>query len=629
MLVLEDAERAERARRRGARRAPRLRRDLRRPPPDRAGAERAATRRARSSSRSPTPAVAADEVDYVNAHGTSTPLNDRTETEALKLALGERGRRGPGLLDQVGDRPPARRRRGGRGDRHGRGAATRGRPADGRLGASATPSSTSTTSPARRGRSSAARTAPAPSPWSRSRTRSASAATTRSSASPHEHARRQRAPPQAGWRPVERLEPLCDPRQLRRRCAPACAPPGSATAPGPATASSPAPGRVGGRPVFCYAQDPAFMGGSLGAAHADSIVRVLRARRRGRRPGGRLRRVGRRPAAGGPRRARRLRAHLPRQRRALADRVPQISVVGGVSAGGGAYSPALTDFVVMTESARMFLTGPKIVEAALGEQVSMEDLGGPGGALAQRRLPAGRRRRPRRGAPGAPAARPCCRRASAARRRSRPRPPPGARGPVAAGPRRRRARSTTCARSRAAIADEEQPARALRRLGAQHGHRAGADRGPARSASSPTSRAPRRRDRRRRGREGGALRQLLRPLRHPAGGARRHARASCPARGQERAGVIRHGASLLRAFAGARVPKLTVVLRKAYGGAVITMNSRDLGADIVFAWPARRDRDHGRAPGGRDRPPPPARRRERRRRRPAAPSSRTPTRPST
>jgi acetyl-CoA carboxylase carboxyltransferase component len=42
---------------------------------------------------------------------------------------------------------------------------------------------------------------------------------------------------------------------------------------------------------------------------------------------------------------------------------------------------------------------------------------------------------------------------------------------------------------------------------------------------------------------------------------------------------------LVRAFAAARVPKLTVVLRKAYGGAYITMNSRDLGADLVLAWP--------------------------------------------
>src|ERR1700733_16164451 len=55
---------------------------------------------------------------------------------------------------------------------------------------------------------------------------------------------------------------------------------------------------------------------------------------------------------------------------------------------------------------------------------------------------------------------------------------------------------------------------------------------------------------------------------------------------QERAGVIRHGASLVRAFAAATVPKLTVVLRKSYGGAYITMNSRDLGADLVLAWPA-------------------------------------------
>jgi acetyl-CoA carboxylase carboxyltransferase component len=58
-----------------------------------------------------------------------------------------------------------------------------------------------------------------------------------------------------------------------------------------------------------------------------------------------------------------------------------------------------------------------------------------------------------------------------------------------------------------------------------------------------------------------------------------------PGSRQEQAGVIRHGASLVRAFAAARVPKLTLVLRKSYGGAYITMNSRDLGADLVLAWP--------------------------------------------
>jgi acetyl-CoA carboxylase carboxyltransferase component len=58
-----------------------------------------------------------------------------------------------------------------------------------------------------------------------------------------------------------------------------------------------------------------------------------------------------------------------------------------------------------------------------------------------------------------------------------------------------------------------------------------------------------------------------------------------PGTRQEQAGVIRHGAGLLRAFAAATVPKLTVVMRKAYGGGFITMNSKDLGADLVFAWP--------------------------------------------
>jgi acetyl-CoA carboxylase carboxyltransferase component len=58
-----------------------------------------------------------------------------------------------------------------------------------------------------------------------------------------------------------------------------------------------------------------------------------------------------------------------------------------------------------------------------------------------------------------------------------------------------------------------------------------------------------------------------------------------PGTRQEAQGVIRHGASLLHAFAAARVPKLTVVLRKAYGGGFITMNARDLGADLALAWP--------------------------------------------
>jgi len=59
-----------------------------------------------------------------------------------------------------------------------------------------------------------------------------------------------------------------------------------------------------------------------------------------------------------------------------------------------------------------------------------------------------------------------------------------------------------------------------------------------------------------------------------------------PGTEQEYSGLIRHGAKLLYAFSEATVPKINVIVRKAYGGAYIAMNSKHLGADIVFAWPS-------------------------------------------
>ena len=54
---------------------------------------------------------------------------------------------------------------------------------------------------------------------------------------------------------------------------------------------------------------------------------------------------------------------------------------------------------------------------------------------------------------------------------------------------------------------------------------------------------------------------------------------------QERGGIIRHGAKMLFAYASATVPKLTVILRKAYGGSYLAMCSQEMGADVVYAWP--------------------------------------------
>jgi propionyl-CoA carboxylase beta chain len=58
-----------------------------------------------------------------------------------------------------------------------------------------------------------------------------------------------------------------------------------------------------------------------------------------------------------------------------------------------------------------------------------------------------------------------------------------------------------------------------------------------------------------------------------------------PGVNQERGGIIRHGAKMLFAYAAATVPKITLILRKAYGGAYLAMCSKDMGADFVYAWP--------------------------------------------
>lgn len=58
-----------------------------------------------------------------------------------------------------------------------------------------------------------------------------------------------------------------------------------------------------------------------------------------------------------------------------------------------------------------------------------------------------------------------------------------------------------------------------------------------------------------------------------------------PGKKQEHMGIIRHGAKLLYAYSEANVPKITLILRKAYGGAYIAMNSMEMGADLVYAWP--------------------------------------------
>ena len=380
--------------------------------------------------------------------------------------------------------------------------------------------------------------------------------------------------------PIERIEFLCDPGSVQAiRSQVVSDRMGDRGRAGDGVVG--AAGRVAGRPVFAFAQDASFAGGSLGAAHAETILRVMQLAGRSRAPViGFVESAGARmqeglAALGGF-------GRIFQENVALSGRVPQISIVTGVSAGGGSYSPALTDFVVMVEGASMFLTGPGVVREAIGEHVSAAELGGTRvherngvcNLVARSDLDAARLARdllsylPQSAWHDIP--------------RAEPEPaPPG--DPAELVP--RAGRKTYDMRD------------VMRRL-ADGGHVLELSPRWARNMLTAFCRI-----------EGQPVGVVANQPRHLGGvidadASQKAARfvSTCnsygiplvvlvdtpgfmPGVSQESAGVIRHGASLLRAFAEAKVPRLTVVLRKAYGGAYITMNSKDLGAHLSFAWP--------------------------------------------
>ncbi|HNP71122.1 MAG TPA: acyl-CoA carboxylase subunit beta [Kouleothrix sp.] len=134
-------------------------------------------------------------------------------------------------------------------------------------------------------------------------------------------------------------------------------------------------GLVNGRRVFAAAQDAAVMGGSLGEMHANKIVKAMRMALQYGCPfiamndsGGARIQEGV-DSLGGY-------ARIFDANCEASGVIPQISVILGPCAGGAVYSPALTDFVFMTENSYMFITGPNVVKAVMQEDVSQEELGG-------------------------------------------------------------------------------------------------------------------------------------------------------------------------------------------------------------------------------------------------------------
>jgi acetyl-CoA/propionyl-CoA carboxylase carboxyl transferase subunit len=263
-------------------------------------------------------------------------------------------------------------------------------------------------------------------------------------------------------------------------------------------------------------------------------------------------------------------------------RVPQISVVLGPAAGGAAYGPALTDIVVMSGTGRIFVTGPEVVRSVTGEQVDMERLGGP--------EPHGRRSgvvhvTTKDDAAAIETAR---RLASLLGRQGRITPadtvdPSGEGRDLSALMPAESNRAYDVKPVVNALLDApgvELHAKWAPNVVTTLGRFAGRTVGVI--ANNPL-------------RLGGCL---------DASSAEKAARfvrmcdslgvplvvlvdvpGYLPGLGQEWDGVVRRGAKLLHAFAEAVVPRVTLVTRKAYGGAYIAMNSRSLGATAVFAWP--------------------------------------------
>jgi acetyl-CoA/propionyl-CoA carboxylase carboxyl transferase subunit len=258
--------------------------------------------------------------------------------------------------------------------------------------------------------------------------------------------------------------------------------------------------------------------------------------------------------------------------------VPQISVVLGPAAGGAAYGPALTDLVILSGQGRIFVTGPDVVRSVTGEDVDMERLGGPephsrrsgvvhivtstdAEALGRARELAVLLGRQEPGSVGGRLADvDVAASLPASRRRAYDVHPVLDRlldePPVELHPRWAPNIVTALGRlgSRTVGVVANNPLRLAGCLDAASAEKAARFVRMCDAFGVP----------------------LVVVVDVPG---------YLPGVGQEWDGVVRRGAKLLHAFAEAVVPRVTLITRKAYGGAYIAMNSRSLGATRVLAWP--------------------------------------------
>lgn len=346
-------------------------------------------------------------------------------------------------------------------------------------------------------------------------------------------------------------------------------------------------GTVDGRTVFVYAHDFRSFGGSLGEAHAAKIHKIMDMALTAGAP-----LVGLNDGAGA-----RIQEGVValagyggifRRSTAASGVIPQISVILGPCAGGAAYAPALTDFVfIVNDIAQMFVTGPDVIQAVTGERVSHDELGGAEvhvttsgvahfGYEDERAclhdvryllslLPANNRESPPQAPEDDPAERRCDSLLDLV-------PADGSR-PYDM----RQVLTEICDHGEYLEIHESWATNIICALARLGGETVGLVANQPLvlagvldiEASQKTARFVQACD---------AFNVPIVTLLDVPG--------FLPGVGQEHGGIIRHGAKLLYAYCNATVPRVSVVLRKAYGGAYIVMDSQSIGADLTYAWPA-------------------------------------------
>lgn len=344
-------------------------------------------------------------------------------------------------------------------------------------------------------------------------------------------------------------------------------------------------GKVNGRPVYIFSQDFTVFGGALGEMHAKKIANIMDLAAKNGAPI-----VGLNDSGGA-----RIQegvvsldgyGHIFYRNSIYSGVVPQISVIMGPCAGGAVYSPAITDFVIMVEkTSQMFITGPKVIETVTGEKISSEDLGGA-------QIHSTKSGNAHFAAKSEEEALLTVRKLLSYLPLKYNQTPPSI--PYEDGD-----------DYRPDLADIV-PFDAVRPYDVRKVIEQVADPGSfmeihenfAKNIVVGFARM-----------KGKVVGLVCNQPKFMAGGldidssdkAARFIRfcdsfnipiitfedvtGFFPGVKQEHGGIIRHGAKILYAYSEATVPKITVILRKAYGGAYVALNSKSIGADIVYAWP--------------------------------------------